>query len=61
MLLTGPDIPDKVRWQMKSFVSHNEMIESEPPVARYLAVGCSSTVRHEDVCPCSLNSLGSGP
>lgn len=27
------------------------MMESEPPLAKNLAVGCISTVRHEDVCP----------
>lgn len=27
------------------------MIESDPPLAKNLAVGCISTDKHEDVCP----------
>ena len=45
-----------VLWQIHSWVSHSAMIESEPPVARYRAVGCSSAVRQLDVWPLNANS-----
>lgn len=54
----GPVMPVSVRWQIQSSVSHSAMSDSEPPVARYRAVGCSSVDRHEAVWPKSLNSDG---
>ena len=50
-----------VRWHSQSVVSHSEMIESLPPVARYLATGDSSTLRHDEVCPARANSLDVAP
>ena len=50
---------ETVRWQIQSLVSKRAMIESAPPVARYLPVGESSVVRQEAVCPCSMNSVDS--
>lgn len=57
MLFTGPTMRVTVRWQIQSFVSNREMIESAPPVARYLPVGESSAVRHEAVWPFNMNSV----
>lgn len=51
MLLMGPTIFVIVLWQFHSSVSHREMSESLPPVARNLFIGCISTVVHADVWP----------
>lgn len=56
MLLTGPIIVVIVLWQIHCCVSHKAIIESEPPVARYRAIGCSSAERQLDVWPLSANS-----
>lgn len=48
-----------VLWHTQSVVSHSAMIESDPPVARYRPVGCSSADRHDDVWPFMRNSFGS--
>ena len=57
MLLTGPVISIKVRWQIQSVVSHMAMIESDPPVARKRAVGCSSIEIQEDVWPFNVKGV----
>lgn len=50
---------ETVRWQIQSLVSKRAIMESAPPVARYLPVGESSTVRQGAVCPLSMNSVDS--
>ena len=55
-LRTGPTIFVMVLSQFHSPVSHIEMSESVPPVARKRLNGCSSAEMHEDVCPRNTNS-----
>lgn len=57
MLLTGPVISIKVRWQIQSVVSQRAMIESDPPVARKRDVGCSSIDKQEEVWPFNVNGV----
>lgn len=53
---TGPTILVMVLSQFHSYVSHREISESVPPVAKHRLKGCNSAEMHEDVCPLSTNS-----
>ncbi len=59
MLLTGPASRETVRWQIQSLVSQRAIVESDPPVARYLPVGDISAVKQDDVWPWRRNSSDS--